>query len=184
MKSKILYPVCLALFLTSLFSCDKKEDEAGDDGDYKLNKIVATIDGRDTIIDIDQIYITNYSTYWNYPLVYQQLSVISTVPQNGGIQFDFYANDTATIKLNKKHYIVDPFHARDLGVCVGYFHKYAASGGYPQVLYATEQGEDYHCTITKLENNIIQGEVKYKVQGVVFSGIFYSDKLTYKTYGE
>lgn len=184
MKSKIFFLVCITALFASFVSCDKKDDGPGDDGDYKLNKIVATLNGKDTIIDIHQIYITNYSKYWNYPLIYQQLSVISTVPQNGGIQFDFYANDTTAIKVNKKHYIVDPFHARDLGICVGYFHKYAATGGYPQVLYATEQGEDYYCTITKLENNIIQGEVKYKVQGVVFSGIFYSDKLEYKTYQE
>jgi hypothetical protein len=184
MKSRILFSFCIAVIITSLFSCGKDKDEPGDDGDYKLNKIVATIDGRDTIINISQIYITNFSTYWNYPLVHQQLSVISTVPANGGIQIDFYANDTATMKVNKKHYIVDPFHARDLGICVGYFHKYAAAGGYPQVLYATEQGEDYYCNITKLENNVIQGEVKYKVMGVVFSGKFYSDQLEYKTGGE
>lgn len=184
MKSKILFSFCLAVIMTSLFSCGKDNDEPGDDGDYKLNKIVATIDGRDTLIDIAQIYITNYSTYWNYPLAYQQLSVISTVPANGGIQFDFYANDTTTMKVNKKHYIVDPFHARALGVCVGYFHKYAATGGYPQVLYATESGAEYYCNITKLENNVIQGEVKYKVMGVVFSGKFYSDQLEYKTYEE
>lgn len=181
MNTKIIFSVCLATILTSLFSCDKKDEEDASDGDYKLNKIVATLDGRDTIIDISQIYITNFSTYWNYPLAYQELSVISSIPQNGGVQFDFYANDTATMKLNKKHYIVDPFQARNLGVCVGYFHKYAASGGYPQVLYATEQAEEYCCTITKLEGNVIQGEVKYKVQGVVFSGKFYSDKLEYKT---
>jgi hypothetical protein len=184
MKSKIIFSICLAVIVTSLFSCGKDKDEPGDDGDYKLNKIVATLDGRDTIINISQISITNFSTYWNYPLEYQQLSVISTVPTSGGVQFDFYANDTATMKVNKKHYIVDPFHARDLGVSVGYFHKYAASGGYPQVLYATESGEDYFCTITKLENNVIQGEVKYKVMGVVFSGKFYSDQLQYKTGGQ
>jgi hypothetical protein len=180
MKTKILFSVYLAVILTSIFSCDKKEDEAGDDGDYKLNKIVATLNGKDTIMDIYQIYITNFSKYWNYPLAHQQLSVISAVPTNGGIQYDFYANDTATMKVNKKHYIVNPFQARDLGVCVGYFHKYA-TGGYPQVLYATEQGEDYYCIITKLENTVIQGEVKYKVNGVVFSGKFYSDQLEYKT---
>ncbi|MBL7903900.1 MAG: hypothetical protein JNL22_02655 [Bacteroidales bacterium] len=181
MKTKFMLTISLCAILLSLLSCDKKNDENVEDGDYKLNKIVATMDGRDTIIDIAEIYITNFSTYWNYPLAHQQLSVISTVPQNGGIQIDFYANDTATLKLNKKHYIVDPFHARDLGVSVGYFHKYAATGGYPQVLYATEQAEDYFCTITKLDGNVIQGEVRYKVLGVVFSGLFYSDKLTYKT---
>lgn len=181
MNRKLVLSIGLAAVLLSLFSCDKKNDETGDVGDYKLNKIVATMDGRDTIIDIAQIYITNFSTYWNYPLVYQELSVISAVPPNGGIQVDFYANDTATLKLNKKHYIVDPFHARDLGVSVGYFHKYAPTGGYPQVLYATEQAENFHCTITKLEDNVIQGEISYKVLGVVFHGLFYSDKLTYKT---
>jgi hypothetical protein len=88
------------------------------------------------------------------------------------------------MKVNKKHFIVDPWHARDLGVCVGYFHKYAATGGYPHALYATESGADYYCNITKSENNLIQGDVKYKVMGVIFSGKFYSDQLEYKTGGE
>lgn len=181
MKTKILFALCFAAIISALFSCEKNADEPNNDGDYQLNKIAGTLNGKDTAWNIKQIYITNFSKYMYYNLAYQQLSVISEVPTNGGIQVDFYANDTATMKVSKKHYIIDPFYARDLGVCVGYFHKYSASGGYPQVLYASTSGEDYYCTITKLENNIIQGDVKYKVNDVVFSGKFYSNQLEYKT---
>lgn len=176
MKKSTLF-LYLAVSCCMLISCDKKEVV---ETDVQLNKIVGTMNGKDTVMDISVIHITNFSKFRNSYLQNQELSVISATPSNG-IQVDFYVSDTTTLKVNKKHYIVHPFHAMDLGVTIGYFHRYTSAGSFPQFSYATETGEDYYCTITELEGNVIRGEVKYKVDNVIFSGKFYSDKLEYKT---
>jgi hypothetical protein len=178
MKTKSIFRILLfATIAFASYNCSK-EDESIGDGDSQLNKIVGTINGKDTVMNIQHVEITTF----NRRLKSQTLTVISEVPANGGLQIDFYANDTTAMKVNTKHYMVDPFSpGSSLGVCTGYIHKYASGGGISQMLYATVSDEDNYCMITKLDNNIIQGEVKYKVHGITFSGKFYSDKLEYKT---
>lgn len=181
MKTKLIFRILLFVFIAlSCYNCSKQDDETSTGNDMQLNKIVGTINGKDTVINIEMIYITTFSKFLSYNLTNQELSVISSVPANGGIQIDFYANDTVAMKVNKKHYVIDPFHARNLGICTGYFHKYTSVNSFPQTLYASASSEDYYCIITKLEDKVIQGEVKYMVNNVLFSGKFYSDKLVYK----
>ncbi len=157
-----------------MLSCDTT-NPANNNNTSQLNKFVAKINGKDTIMGIFQAKIKNFAKS-SYKPAYQQLTIITNV-SNPGVQIDFYVNDT-TIKVNKSYPIDNPFTNLNLGLAYGYYRMYSPGSGIPSFSsYATTTGADYKAIITELSTTKVKGNIKYLTNGLTIEGVFYSDKL-------
>lgn len=172
---RIIFPLLTAGISFFQLACNEVDNNPVDtNAEYQMNKIVATMNGRDTIMDIGVVSIQNVVRNENSP-AHQSLSVISEAPGIGR-QIVFCVSDTL-ISKEKLYYVMDPVKAMDLGCCTAYIHNY---GAVPQVSLACDTAAEYYCKITVLQGSTIMGEVKYKAEDVVVTAKFYSDQLQLK----
>lgn len=169
---RFIFPLLTAGISFFYIACNEVDNNPVDtNAEYQMNKIVATLNGRDTVMDIGLVSIRNVPRNENSP-AHQLLSVISDAPGIGR-QIVFCVSDTL-ISTEKLYYVMDPMKAMDLGCCTAYIHNY---GTVPQISPACDAAAEYCCKITVLQGGTIMGEVKYKAEDVVVTAKFYSDQL-------
>lgn len=173
MKStfSILFFLSVAFF--GFYACEEVNNPEDEQNAAGVNTIAAKINGKDTVLAISRVILTDYPAENNKP-AHQQLTLI-TMGSRPGFSIDFYINDSSgNLEINKNY----PVSGATSGTAFTtvYLRSYADEYGYPSVSTATPNPDLYYAKITELSGTTVKGYIKFNVGGNFdFEGTFYAN---------
>lgn len=175
MKSNSAILFFLFITLLNFYSCEEVFNPEDEEKAADVNTIAAKINGKDTVLAISRVMLTDYPAENNKP-EHQQLTLI-TMGTRPGFSIDFYINDVSgKLKINKNYPVGG--NAGGTAFTTVYLRRYADEYGYPSVSSATADSTLYYSKITELSDTAVKGFIKFNVGGNFdFEGTFYANQV-------
>lgn len=165
----------LLVVLMFFYSCEGVNNPEEEKTSAGVNKISATINGKDTVLAISRVILSDYPATSSKP-AHQQLTLI-TMGTRPGFSIDFYINDSEKLQINKK-YIVGGGFGNTMGYTTVYLRKSDTEYGYPSVHTAMPNEELYYSKITELSEKEVKGFLKFNINGNFdFEGTFHANNI-------